>query len=306
MDRNDIALFVRVVEAGTFTAAAATLGMPKSSVSRGVARLEDDVGVALLRRTTRAVTLTDAGHAYYERVKGAIAALDEAAALAGHAERDPKGDVRVTAPVDLGVVVLAPLLSHFVRTHPGLRVETVLTSRRVDLVQEGVDIAVRAGARLTDSTLVARKVASSDLGIFASKAYLDRAGRPKKLADLARHECVLFRASGGHAVWKLHGPKGEERVHVSGSLSADDLTFVRRAVAEGAGIGVFQTFSIGPERASRELVRVLPEYEVRDAALYVVTPATKYLPARVRLLRDFLVAELAKQSVRRTAPCLPR
>lgn len=294
MDRNHIAYFVRVVERGSFTAAAAVLGVPKSTVSRAVAKLEDDLGVALLRRTTRAVTLTDAGHAYFERVKGAITMLDEAGTLARDAGGEAKGVVRLTAPVDAAALVLAPMLARFNRAHKGISVELLLTSRRVDLVQEGVDLALRAG-RLLDSSLVARKFGTASAGLFASKAYLARRGAPKKVTDLAKHDCVAFRPQGDRE-WRLTGPRGEERVEVSCPLVADDLMFVRAAVVEGAGIGLVPSYLFSEDVRRGRVVRVLPAYSLREATLSIVYPASKYMPTRVALLRDFLVEELMRFS----------
>ncbi len=184
MDLNRISVFVRVVEAGTFTAAAAALGVRKSSVSRSVAALEASLGIRLLQRTTRKLSLTDAGRAYYERARDALAGLEEAEQAILALGAAPRGLVRVTAPVDLASD-LAPVVSAFLRAHPAVRVEMFLTARYVDLVKEGFDLAVRAGA-LTDSSLLARKVADTELGLFASPAYLDTAGRPRRLRAARR------------------------------------------------------------------------------------------------------------------------
>src|SRR5450432_3748982 len=192
MDLNHVAVFIRVVELESFTAAAKQLGLPKSSVSRTVTRLEEDLGVRLLQRTTRTLHLTEAGHAYYERARVALTGLEEAASAATDMSTVPRGVVRVTAPGDLGVLNLADIVWRFSRAYPLVHIELSLSSRFVDLVAEGFDLAVRAG-KLTDSTLIARKIGSDSLGIFAAQSYLKRRGRPKAFSALTEHDCVLFR-----------------------------------------------------------------------------------------------------------------
>jgi DNA-binding transcriptional LysR family regulator len=291
MDLNRIAVFSRVVEAGSFTSAAAALGVRKSSVSRSVAALETELGIRLLQRTTRKLSLTDAGRAYYERARDALAALEEAQHAASSLGAEPRGVVRVTAPVDLAGG-LAVVTSAFVRSHPAVRVEVSLTARFVDLVKEGFDLAVRAGP-LTDSSLLARKLGESEHGLFASRAYLDTAGRPRRLSDLTRHECILYRASGATATWRLSGPRGEEEVSVRGRLETDEFAFVRASVRAGAGIAFTPVGLLAPLVKNGELERVLPRYALRGAPVHIVWPSRRFEPAAVMLLREALVGALA-------------
>src|SRR5262245_60981856 len=200
VDLRRVAAFVRVVEAGSFSAAAVALRLPTSSVSRAVAGLEDELGVRLLHRTTRKLTLTDAGQAYFARMQAVLAEANEATQEALTSASDPRGQVRVTAPVDLGVLFLPPIIAELAARHPRLTIEMSLTSRRVDLVEEGFDLAIRA-AVLEDSSLVARKLGMTDLGVFAAPAYVDRRGRPRTVADLAAHDCVVYRTRGGAMPW---------------------------------------------------------------------------------------------------------
>ena len=303
MDLNRAATFVKVVQLGSFTAAAKALGLPKSSVSRAVAALEADLGVRLLQRTTRQLHLTDAGRDYVERASGALATLEEAAACVSERGDAPRGRVRMTAAKDADVL-LAPLLARFVQRHPLVQVDVLLTSRRVDLVEEGVDLALRGGV-LEDSSLVARKVVDSELGLFASPQYLRRAGRPRALADLARHAFVLYRTDLGRATLKLRGPAGEEAVEVHGRLSADESGFLVAAAAAGAGVVLVPTHLAAPGLASGALERVLPAYALHAGA-HLVVPPGRHVPTRVALLRDFLAAELkplfAPQAAPPTAP----
>ena len=294
MDLNHVAVFARVVELESFTAAAKQMGLPKSSVSRTVTRLEEELGVRLLQRTTRKLHLTEAGKAYYERARVSLAGLEEAASAATNLSAEPRGTVRMSAPADMGVLNLGELVARFVRKYPLVHVDISLSSRFVDLVAEGFDLALRAG-KLADSSLVARKIGSDSLGVFASPGYLRRCGRPKTVADLARHDCVLFRGTHGKSEWHLTGPRGEERVTVRGPLNADEMAFVQQAVAAGVGIALMPTIGIrlAAARGMSPLpVRLLPEYSVAGGNLHVVSPSARFQSASVVAFRDFLVAEL--------------
>lgn len=291
IDLNHVVAFVRVVEEESFTAAAKSLGVPKSTVSRAVSKLEEELDVRLLHRTTRKLSLTDAGAAFFDRVREAVSGIDDAVEAASEAGKTPRGIVRVTAPVDIGVVLLADVVSRFVRKYPQIHVDLTLTSRIVDLVKEGFDLAVRA-AKLDDSTLVARKLGATSMGVFASRGYLDKRRRPETPADLAGHDCVLFRAKAGRATWALVGPSGVEEVEVRGAIGVDDILFVQRAILAGAGVGLLPMFLARSHVEGGELVRVLPSWAVRGAPVHLVAPSVRNEPARVALFREFVVANL--------------
>jgi DNA-binding transcriptional LysR family regulator len=293
MDLNRVAAFVRVVLDGSFTSAAQTLGLPKSSISRSVAQLEQDLGIRLLHRTTRQLHLTDAGAAFYERVSRALGDIDEARTAASDTQREPSGAVRVTAPVDLGLWVLAPMVARFVRKHPKIRVEVALTGRVVDLMAEGFDLAVRAGP-LRDSSLIARRIGELQSAPYASPKYLARRGAPASVADLAEHDCVLFRSTSGKATWELSNEGGQAAsVVVSGNVATDDLSFVRRAVLAGAGIGLLPSFLCGRAELAGRLVRVLPAWVLNGAVLHLAYPSARFVPQRVVLVREHFLRELA-------------
>jgi DNA-binding transcriptional LysR family regulator len=293
MDYNDIPLFVRVVEAHSFTAAAEALGREKSSVSRAVARLESDLGVRLLQRTTRKLALTDAGQAFYERVRTTVSGVDEAASAVRELGGEPRGVIRATAPPDSHIFGLGEALADFVERYPQIHIDLSLSARHVDLVADGFDIAVRAG-RLTDSSLVARRIGSTDLAMFASPKYLERRGRPKTIADLASHD-MLFVRQRGQATWTLTGPDGRPvTVELHGKLTGDDMSFLTRAAAGGAGIALIPAIHARGPAERGELVLVLPDYRVEGGALHVVLPSSSFVPARVALLRDFLVERLGR------------
>jgi DNA-binding transcriptional LysR family regulator len=278
MDLNRAATFVRVVEAGSFTAAAATLQLPPSSVSRAVAKLEGELGVVLLERTTRKLALTDAGRAYFERARDAVAGLDEAGALALDAAREPQGLVRLAAPPEMGGH-LAAQLSGLIARWPRLAIDVTFTERGAELVGTQVDIAIVVG-RLDDSSLIVKRLGTTADRLFAAPSYLERRGKPRVIGDLARHAAVLFR---GQRVWELHGPRGKERVEVGGPLSGDHLSFVIEAVTLGHGIGLLPTFLA----AGTALAPVLPTY-ASPGGLHSLVHPSRHLPHRVRLVRDYL------------------
>lgn len=291
-DYNRIALFVRVVRTGSFTAAAAEVGLPKSSVSRNVSQLEQDLGVRLLQRTSRKLALTDVGKTYYDTVSGTVDVLDEAYEAAREHSTAPKGVVRIAAPPDSEVVSAAVV--ELKKKYPGIRFEVSLSSLHVDLVGGGFDLAVRAG-RLEDSSLIARRIGTTSLGLVAAPSYLRARGTPTSLEELASHEWVLYRAMGGRSSIKLNGPEGKRTVEVSGTLVADDIAFCRAAVEAGAGIALLPLLSVAESLANGTLEQVLPEWTNQGSALFVVLPTTRHLPVRVQLVRDFLIEFLTQR-----------
>jgi DNA-binding transcriptional LysR family regulator len=300
MDFNRIAIFVRVVDEQGFTAAAKTLRLPKSSVSRSVALLEEALGARLLHRTTRSVKLTEAGTAFYEQASRGLAGVAEAAAVVADLQSVVRGTIRITAPVDVGAWMLEPVIARFVRRHPAVHFDVVLTGRVVDLVEEGFDLALRAG-QLRDGALIARKIGQVESSLHASPRYLERAGTPATTGDLRKHRCVLFRPGGSSAGWKLQGPSGEEVVDVKGPVTVDELSFARRAVLAGVGIGILPSFLCARDVESGRLVRVLPSHLAPGPPLHLVYPSARYLPHRVGVFRDFLVEALGRR-LRRSAP----
>jgi len=293
MDLNRLTTFEAVARTGGFTAAAKELRQPKSSVSRGVSRLEADLGVQLVFRTTRQVSLTAAGTALYDRLTPLLASVRTALSDVPEREEQPSGTLRVTAPVDLGVLFLAEVVSRYTARYPAVSVDLHLTGRVVDLVAEGFDVALRVAATLRDSTLMVRKVAPITLRLYASPLYLARRGTPRGEAELAGHEVVVFRS--GPQKLKV-GHHGEAPAGTSGRIVCDDLLFVRDAVRTGAGLGLLPTFVAEPDVAAGALVRVLPRLERNAGTLHVVSPAARHVPRKVTAFRD-LVLELVKTRV---------
>jgi DNA-binding transcriptional LysR family regulator len=304
LDLNLVSTFARVVEAGSFTAVAAALGTPKSSVSRAVLRLEEALGVRLLQRTTRKLTLTPAGERYLADVRGPIARVAEASDEVSDMGREPGGLVRVsTAPMEDRTI--ADLFAAFARAYPKIRVELVVTSRRVNLIEENIDIALRAGS-LDDSTLVARKVAVAELGLYAAPSYLEQRGQPRTFAALATHDCVLHKTASGFKPWRLAGPRGVERVEVTGPIIADDLGSVRQLTLAGVGIALMPNMAVRADLERGALVRVLPAYALRGAPVHLVSVPLRHVPVRVKLLRDFLLREIPKALAGTPCAVVPR
>jgi DNA-binding transcriptional LysR family regulator len=268
--------------------------LPKSSVSRAVLRLEEALGVRLLQRTTRKLALTQAGERYLADVRGPLARVAEASDDVAEMGREPRGLVRVSIAPPVGHDTMFELFAEFARQHPQIRLELVVTSRRVNLIEEGIDLAVRAG-KLDDSSLVARKVATVELGLYAAPAYLERRGRPRSLAAVALHDCVLHRSSLPASPWRLSGPRGVERVDVTGPVVVDDLGSARLLALAGVGIALMPGLSVRNDVERGALVHVLPAYALRGAPVHLVSPPLRHTPVRVKLLRDFLLREIAKR-----------
>ena len=300
LDLNDVAMFVRVVDRAGFAKVARELRVPTSTVSRAVARLEESLETRLVQRTTRSVHATADGRAFYADVAPAVAALQHAARGVEGADRAPRGRLRITAPNDIGSTFLADVVVEFTERYPRVDVELILTTRTMNLVEEEVDLALRAG-RLADSSLVARKLGDLEADIYASTEYVRSRGVPASLEELAQHACILFRPRDGKVEWTLHGPEGEVRHEVHGRIGGDDFSFVRAAVLAGGGIALVPRIVAAADVASGRLVRVLPRYVMRTGALHVVHPSARNIPAKVAVFRDFVVDAFARMQLAATA-----
>jgi DNA-binding transcriptional LysR family regulator len=289
MNLDLLSTFEAVARTGSFTGAARELGVPKSTVSRGLARLEASLGVQLVLRTTRKVALTAAGTGLYDRLAPLLASMRAALGELPEREEEPSGLLRVTAPVDVGVLFLAEVVARYTARHPAVSVELHLTGRVVDLVAEGFDVALRVAPRLEDSSLISRRAAPIVMQVFASPLYLARRGTPRTEAELGGHDWVGFRPTDRGRAGRTPAP-GPARV------TCDDLLFLRDAVRAGAGLGLLPAFVAEPEVLAGTLVRVLPRHERVSGHLHIVTPAAKHVPRRVTAFRD-LVLELLRTRV---------
>lgn len=285
-------VFARIVEVGSFVKAASQLGISTTAASRLVAGLEAQLGTRLLQRTTRRLSLTAAGSAYFDRCQQIVGAVDEAEALVGLEARRPFGTLRVSGPVAFGSLHLAPLLAAYSARYPEVQVDISLADRIVDLVDEGFDVAIRIAGRLAD-TLVARKLTTVRIAMCASPEYLRRHGTPRAPSDLARHNCLHYTFSERPGEWTLDGPPGRTTVKVAGSLRSNSGDLLHQAALAGVGIIVQPTFIVGGDLQQGKLVRVLPRYCQPDLAAYAVYPTRHHLPAKVRSFVDFLAEAIS-------------
>lgn len=280
--------FLVVVDEGSFTAAARRLGVTKSYASKLVVRLEDRLGVRLLQRTTRQLTLTEPGRTYYERCSEAMRALSEAEAEATELQTSPQGRLRITLPAAFAVDYLAAPLALWKARYPGLTIETVLADRKVDILAEGFDLAVRIG-ELADSSMIARKLASADRFVCASPAYLKARGTPQRPEDLAQHECLLYAYHSVPTTWNFQGKGREAAVEVKGSLVSNHAGMIVEAACQGLGLVYCPIFFTAPGLRQGRLVRVLPEWKF-PLSVCAIYPNARHVPAKVRLFVDFLTA----------------
>ncbi|MFD2056967.1 LysR family transcriptional regulator [Mesorhizobium calcicola] len=281
IDFNDIVVFARVVEAGSFTAAARLLAMPKTTVSRRIAALEREVGVRLLQRTTRSLNLTDAGRLYYEQSSQGLRTIEEANLRLAEARAEPSGTIRISAPVGFGGHFLIRTVVDFLAMYPKTNVELRLTDDRLNLVEDGIDLAFRTGI-LRDSTLIARKLGSAHRLLCASPDYLARHGMPESPADLTHHRCVIAGPSASGAHWVLDGPHGQETVIVAGRFAANEMQAVVAAALAGFGIAQLpQPIAEGLIDDGR-LQHILRDYTTPAGGLHALYPSSRHLSPLVR------------------------
>lgn len=286
VDLNDVSVFAVVVETASFSAAAARLGVPKSSVSRAIARLEEATSVRLLHRTTRQVALSTAGKALYEKVRAEIASLRHAVGELPELAEEPSGRVRVAAVVDMSDF-FAGVVTRFVARYPAVEVDLRLSNDKVDLVADGIDLALRfSTARLKDSTLNARKLCTCDVQLFASPSYLTRRGTPRTPDELDGHDWVVYRRK---TELRLERGRQFAVVETRGRIVCDDLTFVRAALVNGCGIGYLGVSLAEAEMAAGRLVRVLPEWASPISNLWAVWPGPRQLPRKVAAFLETVV-----------------
>lgn len=286
-------LFARVVETGGFTAVARENSTSQPTISRTIASLEAHLGVRLLNRSSRAVTLTDDGRQFYERARGALEAVADAESSVGRRRGAPSGLLRLGTPVAFGRLHVAPRMPAFLDRHAGVDVELVMNDAFVDLVGEGLDLAIRVGD-LEDPSLVARPIGMTRRVTVAATSYLERRGIPCRPADLAGHDCVIYTRLATGQRWHFQSHEGAVHVDVGGRFRADNSEAVREAVLGGAGIAVLPVWLFSDE-IERGLVQVvLQQFEPTRLPIHAVYPSRRLLSAKVRVMIDFLAAEFAK------------
>lgn len=285
-----IRTFVRAVETCSFTAVAAEQGQSQPTVSRQISALEDHLGVRLMQRTTRALTLTEEGRSYYSHARALLDAVDEAA-LAVRPDTAARGLLRIAAPLAFARLHLMPRMARFLADHPDLRTDWVLGDRPVDLVEEGVDLAIRIG-RVADQGLIARKIGQMRRVTVARPDYFARAGRPRHPTDLTAHDCIVYTGLATVDEWHFSGPDGAPiAVRVSGRVRVNASEGMRSALLEGLGLAVCPTWLFTDEIATGRLEQVLAEYEPAALPIQAVYPSRRLVPPRVRAFVDYLVTE---------------
>ena len=289
-----IPVFIAVVECGSFSAAGQKLGTSKSAVSKRINQLEHDLGVRLLHRTTRRLSLTEAGEHYYDYARKAFFAACEGEDAITQWQGKPKGMLRVSVPMSFGRLHIAPLVSRFLSEYPDIQLNMTMDDKMVDLVEGGFDIAIRIGD-LPDSSLIARRIAPCRSVVCASPEYVERHGRPKTPQDLQQHNCLVYSYFRGGSEWRFSGRNGVVKVLPKGNYQVNNSAAIREALITGLGIGQMPTFIVGPDLADGKLIPLLEGYSLPLHAIYAVFPERKHLPAKVRVFLDFVVKHLGEE-----------
>lgn len=283
--------FRRVVENGSFTAAAAELNQSHTIVSRQVRQLELQLGAQLLNRTTRRFALTEAGQEYYERSRLILDQIDDASQAVSAHQTKPSGTLRINAPMAFGTLELAQWLPQFILANPQLKVDLVCNDRLVDIIEEGFDVALRLTRGLQDSTLIAKRLASCEILLVATPAYLRRQGAPQQPADLAQHNCLTYTLAQKPNEFEFYAADGSEQtVTVRGNLQANTGIALRSAALAGLGIATTSSFIVHEDLRRGDLQRVLPDFTLKPRDLYAIYPQNRHLSPKVRAFVDFAVA----------------
>jgi len=294
---NAMDIFNRVARLESFSAAARDLGMSKTAVSRHISDLENALGVRLLNRTTRRMSLTEAGQAYISRSSVILSDIEELQNAVQNLHSQPEGLLRVTSAMTFGHCALAPLIADFLSEYPKIDIQLDLTNRFVDIVEEGFDLAIRV-ADLEDSSLISRALVPVKRYACAAPAYVERWGEPASPLDLASHACVIFPADRADVQWQFADAGGEHAVTVSGRLRVNSMEAAAQAVRDGAGISVLPDYAIHRQLASGEVRPVLTGYDVQGGhQIYALYPHRHHLSAKVRVFIDYLIAALGKGAI---------
>lgn len=287
----ELTVFHCVVKHSSYAKAADELSLSPSGVSRIVSRLEERLGARLVQRTTRKLSLTEAGAAFHARTVQILVDLADAEAEVQETALRPRGRIRVSVPVAFGQSFIAPLLDQLLHVYPELTVDLNLTDRFIDLIDEGMDLAIRIGS-LSDSRLIARRLCTNHRVLVASADYLKKRGVPTHPSELSEHECVLFNSFARPREWKLLGPEGPVTVNISGRMASNNAGVVASSATRGHGITVGATVVVHQALRSGELLRVLPEWEFESTAIFAVYPSARQLSTKVRATVDFLAEHL--------------
>ncbi|NJN02482.1 MAG: LysR family transcriptional regulator [Leptolyngbyaceae cyanobacterium SL_1_1] len=293
MDKfESLRAFVQVVEAGGFAAAARHLGRSRSAVNKLVMHLEDDLKVQLLHRTTRKVTPTATGLAFYQRGLAILADLKEAELAVSQMQREPKGRLRINAPMSFGTLHLAPALTDFLLQYPDLHIELTLSDRFIDPIEEGFDVTLRIAQPPESASLIVHELMVADRVVCASPEYLKQYGVPQTPADLKHHSCLHYGHFATSSQWTLTSTAGNHTVTVNGVLCSNNGEVLRTAALQGLGIALLPTFIVGSDLLQGTLCQILADYPPPEISAYVLYPVNRHLSAKVQLLTEFLQARL--------------
>lgn len=285
---TDIAVFVQVVESGSFTTAAERLGLSRSVVSKYITRLEDRLGARLMNRTTRRLSLTEAGQTFFTRSQRGLQEIEAAQAEVSHLQEIPRGKLRINAPMSFGILHIAPGLPEFAAQYPELSVDMNLDDRQVDLIEEGFDLAIRI-AELPDSSLVARRLGPCRHVVCASPAYVKQHGTPQTPDDLRKHNAITFRYQDSPNEWRFLTPGGRyASVPVTGSIQMNNSLAIREAVLNGAGITLTPSFIVGEDIKTGRLTQLLPDHRAQEISIYAIYPERRHLLPKVQAFIDFM------------------
>ena len=289
---TSMSVFATVVGTGSFTGASDRLDMSRAMVSKYVINLEARLGTRLLNRTTRRLSLTESGTAYYERCLQIISDVQEAEQVAGQCTSTPRGTLKITMPIAFGLHRLSPIIADYMHLHSEVKLDISLNDRYVDLIEEGFDLAIRIGT-LHGSTLIARKLGVARAIVCASPAYLKQHGSPTKPADLTNHSCLGYTYTNSGNEWRFKNKDIEEIIHITGAIKANNGDILRLAALNGAGLILLPLFIVEEDLQAGRLAQVLGDYTSADFGIYAVYPSRKHLSAKVRTFVDFLVARLS-------------
>ena len=295
MDKLDaMNAFAKVVAAGSYAEAARRLGLTRSAVSKAVMELEQILGARLLDRTTRRVTPTEAGLAYYERVASILADVEETELQISRLHEEPRGVLRVNAPMSFGILYLGDAIAEFMARYPELRLELVLNDRFIDPLEEGVDVTIRIGT-LSDSSLIARRLAPARRALVAAPAYLAQHGTPGTPADLVNHRCLAYGHMAAVHRWQLMQGGKVVNVQISTALCSNNGEVLRAAALAGNGIANLPTFLVGPDIAAGQLQTVLTATPPTELGIFALYAPNRYLAAKTRVFIDFLVSRFGEK-----------
>ncbi len=287
-DLNEIAIFVKVVDAGSFTGAAKSLGLPKSTVSRKITQLEERLAVRLLQRTTRTLSLTDTGSAYYQQCSRIISDVQEANIAVTEMQSKPVGTLRITAPVLFGSLVLSDLIADFLQRNPGIQIDMVLTDQSLDLIQEGIDVAFRVGV-LADSSLIARPLGAVNMITCASPAYIEEHGKATHPEELKQHHTLGWGQSLNS--WDFDSPE-QMSIDLKARVKVNDAFSLRKLAINGLGIARLPAFLCADDIKSGELQPMLCDWSYRSSPIHALYPSNRHLSVKVRSFVDYIVDEL--------------